>query len=156
MIMLSLDARTRWLRAVSAAGLGLAIVLVTTACSSNVSAQTAPAGAGSAGSSGAQSFAVQMNDANQFVPQSITVPRGATVTWTNIGKDAVPHTATGDPSLAINAADVSLPAGAQPWGSDALGPNQSYSHTFDVPGTYQYVCRYHEVLGMVGTLTVTP
>jgi plastocyanin len=145
----------------SAAGLGLALVLVTTACSSMAAAQTAPAGtagtgSSGSGSSGAQSFAVQTTDANQFVPASITVPRGATVTWTNIGKDAVPHTATGDPSLAANAADVSLPAGAQPFTSDALGPNQSYSHTFDVPGTYKYFCRYHEALGMVATVTVTP
>jgi plastocyanin len=153
--MLSREHRLQALRAMSAAGLGLAIVLLTTACSANVAAQGAPAGNAAAGSSGAQTFAVSMNDANQFVPASITVPRGATVTWTNIGKDAVPHTATGDPALAVSSADVALPAGAQPWGSDALGPGQSFSHTFDVSGSYRYFCRYHEALGMVGTITVT-
>ncbi len=30
----------------------------------------------------------------------------------------------------------------------------SFSHTFETPGTYEYVCEPHEALGMVGTLVV--
>jgi plastocyanin len=155
--MLFLDHRLPALRTLSATVLGLAIVLLTAACTSNVAAKAAPAGATGAGTSGsaAQTFTVSMTDANQFVPASISVPRGSTVTWTNTGRDAVPHTATGDPTLAVNPPDVALPAGAQPWTSDALGPGQTFSHTFDVSGSYRYFCRYHETLGMVGTITVT-
>jgi plastocyanin len=94
-----------------------------------------------------------MNDANHFVPSSLTVPRGATVTWKNTGQ--VPHTVTADPTKAVKPADVSLPGGVQPWGSVDIDGGQTFSHTFDVPGTYRYICIPHEALGMLGTITVT-
>lgn len=61
-----------------------------------------------------------------FSPATITIPAGTTVTWTN--QDTVAHTATSD-------------TGA--WDSGTLATGQSYSHTFDTPGTYPYHCTIH-------------
>ena len=60
----------------------------------------------------------------RFSPARITVKRGATVTWTQLGN--VPHTVT--------ARDGSF-------GSQTLGANAVFSETFDEPGSYEYFCR---------------
>src|SRR3954471_6582646 len=130
------------------------MTLLASACSSRTaSAGTAPSppagttttpAAGSSSGGGMQSPTVDMNDANQFVPVSLTVPLGTTVTWRNVGQ--VTHTVTADTTKAIRPADVSLPSGAQPWDSGDVAAGQSFSHTFDVPGTYRYVCIPHEVI----------
>jgi plastocyanin len=67
----------------------------------------------------------------------------------------VTHTVTADPTKAIRPADVTLPAGVQPWDSGNVDAGQSYSYIFSTPGTYRYVCIPHEMLGMIGTITVT-
>ena len=110
-------------------------------------------GATASGSSGGQPFAVEMNDANQFRPADLTIPKGATVTWTNAGQ--VVHTVTDDPAKAINKSDAVLPSGAQPWDSGNVAGGATYSRTFDIPGQYTYFCIPHEALGMVGHLTVS-
>jgi plastocyanin len=70
-----------------------------------------------------------------FAPTSMTVKAGATVTWTNM--DQEPHT-------------VMSPDGL--FRSGALDTGDSFSFTFDKPGTYQYVCTIHP--RMVGTVVV--
>ena len=71
-----------------------------------------------------------------FSPASLTVSPGATVTWTNNGKH--PHTVTSDTGL---------------WDSGTLKSGQSFSFTFQSPGTYTYNCVFHG--GMVGTVAVS-
>src|SRR4030088_3233366 len=88
-------------------------------------------GATASGSSGGQPFAVEMNDANQFRPADLTIPKGATVTWTNAGQ--VVHTVTDDPAKAINKSDAVLPSGAKPRDSGNVAGGASYSRTFDIP-----------------------
>lgn len=61
-----------------------------------------------------------------FVPNTITVPVGTTVTWQNL--DEEPHTVRGS--------DAHIR-------SDALDQGDSYSVRFDQPGTYQYGCSIH-------------
>jgi plastocyanin len=61
-----------------------------------------------------------------FGPETITVPRGATVSWTN--HDDIPH--------AVAADDKSFK-------SRVLDTNEKFSHTFDKPGTYPYFCSLH-------------
>ncbi len=73
----------------------------------------------------------------KFVPPSLTIKTGRTVTWTN--KDAIPHTAT-------STADPKV------WDSGNLNQNQDYSFTFDKAGTYDYFCIYHPY--MKGTIVV--
>jgi plastocyanin len=35
-----------------------------------------------------------------------------------------------------------------------LTADLSYTHTFDTPGTYSYICEHHAAIGMVGTIIV--
>src|SRR5829696_309124 len=93
----------------------------------------------SAGAQQGQTATVMMQD-NYFSPANITVPAGTTVTWVHSGNN--PHTTTSYDGL---------------WDSGILpgGSGQTFSFTFNTPGTYAYFCRPHEAQGMVGTVTVT-
>ena len=71
-----------------------------------------------------------------FEPATVTVPAGATVTWTNTG--ARPHTVTAD--------DGSFDSGR-------LDPGEQFSQTFDQPGTFTYFCGFHPE--MQGSIVVT-
>jgi plastocyanin len=70
-----------------------------------------------------------------FSPATITVKAGATVTWVN--HDEEPHTIFNDAGL---------------FRSSALDTNESFSYTFDKPGTYRYICTIHP--RMTGTIIV--
>ncbi|HYH11566.1 MAG TPA: ScyD/ScyE family protein [Thermomicrobiales bacterium] len=78
--------------------------------------------------------AVQIHNFS-FTPQTLEVPAGTTVTWTNL--DSVAHTATADDGT---------------FNSGNLNPNESFSFRFDTPGTYVYNCSYHP--NMQGTIVV--
>lgn len=68
-----------------------------------------------------------------FVPPTIAVTKGTTVTW--IQKDNAPHTATGSG-----------------FDSKILKTNESFSHTFNDVGTFDYICTLHPY--MKGNITV--
>ena len=80
----------------------------------------------------AATHAVEIGD-GFFGPASLTVTIGDTVTWTNA--DDSPHTVTADA-----------------FDSGNIETGQTFSHTFTEPGTYTYVCQYHDE--MVATITV--
>jgi plastocyanin len=71
-----------------------------------------------------------------FAPATLTIPVGATVTWTN--KDDVPHTV-----VSANHAFTHSPA---------LDTDESFSHAFTTAGTYEYYCSVHPK--MVGKIVV--
>lgn len=73
-----------------------------------------------------------------FNPGSTTVNKGTTVVWTN--NDSAGHTVTAD-------------QGAGP-ASGLLNPGETYSYTFNEPGTFNYHCSVHP--SMKGTVTVNP
>jgi amicyanin len=73
----------------------------------------------------------------KFVPGTLTIKTGRTVTWTN--KDAIPHTSTSTATPKV-------------WDSGNLNQDQSFSHTFDTAGTFDYICVYHPY--MKGTVVV--
>jgi manganese oxidase len=81
--------------------------------------------------------AVSMVD-NRYVPSKLTVSAGTTVTWTNNGNNL--HNSTSFDGL---------------WDSGVQSHGDSYSYTFDKPGTYRYICSQHGLEGMTGTITVT-
>jgi plastocyanin len=146
--------RREFLASVAFLGAGLVA-----ACSSGGSTAATPAGsastttpASSGSTSTANNTAVQTTDANKFDPATVTIVKGGTVTWTNTS--SMIHSVTDDPTKAVNKVDAQLPPGAQPWDSGLLQPNQTFSHTFDVAGTYKYFCTPHESLGMLGTIVV--
>lgn len=72
-----------------------------------------------------------------FDPEVIQVRVGTTVTWTNREASA-PHTVT---------------SVDQVFGSDTLNESDSFSHTFDTAGTFDYICAIHP--RMEGTVIVT-
>lgn len=72
-----------------------------------------------------------------FVPRTITVRAGTTVTWLN--QDTAVHNIVAD-------------HGAFP-SSPNLNQGAKYSHTFNTPGTYRYICGVHTF--MTGTVVVT-
>jgi plastocyanin len=71
-----------------------------------------------------------------FSPAQINVQPGTTVTWTNQGN--APHTVTADDGS---------------FDSETLDPGQSFSHTFQSPGTVGYHCEVHPF--MTGSVTVS-
>ena len=70
-----------------------------------------------------------------FSPATITVKAGVTVTWVNF--DEEPHTVFSDTGL---------------FRSSALDTKESFSYTFDKPGTHHYLCTIHP--RMIGTIIV--
>ena len=71
-----------------------------------------------------------------YVPPTLSVTSGTTVTWTN--GDDVQHTVTADGSS---------------FDSNVLGKGQAFRLTAPAPGTYTYHCTVHPF--MKATLTVT-
>jgi len=61
---------------------------------------------------------------NAFKPKEVTVKAGDTVTWTN--QDSAKHSVD-----------------FESFKSPLLGKGETYSHAFDKPGTYEYVCSIH-------------
>ena len=70
-----------------------------------------------------------------FGPQTLTVPVGATVIWTN--KDDIPHTA-------VSTDDI--------FKSKVMDTDEKFSYTFTKAGTYPYFCSIHPK--MTGTVVV--
>jgi plastocyanin len=61
-----------------------------------------------------------------FGPQTLTVPLGTTVTWTN--SDDIPHTSVSTEGV---------------FKSKVLDTDEQFSYTFTKPGTYPYYCTSH-------------
>jgi len=61
-----------------------------------------------------------------FGPQTITVPVGTTVTWTN--GDDIPHTAVSTDGV---------------FKSKVMDTDEKFSYTFTKAGTYSYFCSIH-------------
>ena len=100
--------------------------------------------------------------ATAFAPEEITVEVGTTVVWRNTSARGHTVTAYGS-TLPAGAAFFasggyeSTEAARTAWHDDSGGrleTSDTFSHTFDVPGTYSYVCIPHETSSMVGTVIV--
>jgi len=111
------------------------------------------AGVGLVGCGAATGRVVAMDDRMTFVPTTLVVKLGDRVTWRN-ESDSMVHTATADAAEVRDPANVHLPQGAAAWHSGPIAPGQSWSHTFETRGEYRYCCVPHELVGMVGTVTV--
>jgi plastocyanin len=75
--------------------------------------------------SSAGSTAVKIDNFS-FGPQTITVPVGATVIWTN--SDDIPHTAVSTDGV---------------FKSKVMDTDEKFSYTFAKAGTYPYYCTIH-------------
>jgi len=99
---------------------------------------------------------------NAYVPEEYEVGVGDTVIWRN----------TSGANHTVTAYDDGLPEGAayfasggfeaessarEAWADGLAGaiyPRETFEHTFEVAGTYTYLCIPHERSGMVGTVVV--
>ncbi len=76
---------------------------------------------------------------NTFSPAALTVTAGDTVQWTN--KDTAPHT-------------VTISSGPAKFSSPTLQKGDTFTFTFEKPGTYSYFCAVHP--DMKAAVTVLP
>jgi plastocyanin len=102
---------------------------------------------------------VSMNEDFAFDPKTVTVSAGTTVRWVNDSDVGHTVTAYGDriPTEAVYFASgrfESERAARNDVSGGLLATGDTYEHTFDVTGTYEYVCIPHESSGMTGTVTV--
>ena len=70
-----------------------------------------------------------------FKPDTLTIPPGTTVTWTNL--DGPPHTVT---------------TREKGYDSKTLSTGDTFSYTFDENSTYEYYCTIHPF--MIATIIV--
>jgi plastocyanin len=96
---------------------------------------------------------IKQSPTMRFDPETVSVNVGDTVKWTNSG--FIDHTVTFDPGAAQKADSAALPAGVAPFGSESMEQDATYSHTFTTKGTYKYFCKFHEAMGMVGSVIVS-
>jgi len=89
----------------------------------------------SAPAADADAVTVEISDFT-FGPETVTIPVGGSVTWTNL--DTAPHTATAQDREQLQ--------------SGTLGQGESFTQTFDTAGTYEYFCEFHG--NMSGTVIV--
>jgi Icc protein len=92
-------------------------MLLLSAATPNVTANTQPA---------APATAEVKIDNFSFGPGTLTVPVGATVTWTN--RDDIPHTVVSTEGV---------------FKSKVLDTDEKYSFTFSKAGTFPYFCSIH-------------
>ena len=102
---------------------------------------------------------VSMNEDFAFDPKTVTVSAGTTVRWVNDSEVGHTVTAYGDriPTEAAYFASggfESERAARNDVSGGLLATDETYDHTFDITGTYEYVCIPHESSGMTGTVTV--
>lgn len=92
----------------------------------------------------------------RFDPETIEISVGDTIRWT---AESPGHNVTSKPGASEKCEN---PDGAEPFASyegnnhfEVMEEGSTFEHTFDVAGTYVYVCAPHEGHGMVGEITVT-
>jgi len=100
--------------------------------------------------------------AKDFDPQQYEVSVGTTVTWKNTSSKGHTVTAYGgqipeEAAYFASGGFDSEPAAREGWKQNegVLTSGDTYEHTFEVAGEFDYVCLPHENGGMVGTVVVT-
>jgi plastocyanin len=86
-----------------------------------------------------------------YTPSPVTVAQGTVVTWTNM--DTFGHSVTSDTSDTTDPFDSS-PTNCSPTiSSGCIQGNGTFTHTFNVAGTFTYHCHVHSF--MAGSITVS-
>jgi plastocyanin len=97
-----------------------------------------------------------------FDPQEITVDAGTTVVWKNTSsrghtvtafENGIPEDAEYFASGGFDSEAAARDAWQDTEGGILFG-SETFEHTFEVPGRYDYVCLPHERSGMLGAVVV--
>jgi plastocyanin len=112
----------------------LAILMISFSCSKSSNAYMNPATNTTGGTTGPGANEVFIQGM-AFVPSTISVAAGTTITWTN--KDAIGHTVTSNDNL---------------FNSGTLGTGKSFTFTFAKAGSFGYYCSIHTT--MTASVTV--
>ena len=86
-----------------------------------------PAGCVSGARAGSEAKQISISNF-KYIPDTLTVPAGTEVTWTN--QDDMPHTVTSTVNPKV-------------LDSEALDTDAGFSYVFTEPGTYDYLCTIH-------------
>ena len=101
--------------------------------------------------------------ATAFRPPTVTVGVGEAVVWKNTStrahsitayEKAIPHAAEYFASGGFESESAARESWNGSLDGGAINNGDTYSHTFEVPGRYDYFCIPHEQGGMVGTVVV--
>jgi plastocyanin len=102
---------------------------------------------------------VETTDRDNFDAESVTIDAGGTVAWFNNGERG--HTVTAyekqipEDAEYFDSGDHSSESAARNDNVDGvLDTGDTYTYTFEVPGTYEYFCIPHEISDMKGTVIV--
>ncbi len=98
---------------------------------------------------------VEMTPEMTFQPKWISVMAGEVVVWKNTAQE--PHSVNTVPENCRTEDGkqwIKIPAGATPFYSGEIKPGEEFRARFEVPGTYQYLCTFHERMTMRGTIVV--
>lgn len=97
-----------------------------------------------------------------FRPESVTVAAGDEVVWRNTSSRA--HSVTAYEDAIPEGADYFAsggfddePSAREGWANGLAGnvtSGEEFTHRFELPGTYEYLCIPHERAGMVGRVVV--
>lgn len=94
--------------------------------------------------------AMLTDDGHHFGPHVVWVEAGGTVTWE---LESGAHSATA--YATENDRPERIPEDGAPFDSGVLSEaGATFDHRFEAPGVYDYFCRPHESMGMVGTVVV--
>ncbi|AHG02640.1 copper-binding protein [Halobacterium sp. DL1] len=152
------------------ASVGTASALALAGCSSgsgqseddggDTTTESDDSGGGGDSGSFTETSTIEMNDELAFAPKQVQVSAGTTVTWENVG--AVAHSVTayedeipdGAAYFASGGFDAEQAANEAYPDEGSIPEGETYEHTFETTGTYEYYCIPHEMSGMVGTIKV--
>lgn len=126
---------------------------------------TSTAGCSSGSGAGHEEFAAQqvvnLTDDLVYDPDELPVAPGGTVVWENVGSTT--HTVTAyeagipeDAAYFASGGATSEEAARDAYpDAGGIGVEESFQHTFDTLGTYEYFCIPHESAGMTGVIKVS-
>ena len=98
---------------------------------------------------------VEMTSEMTFQPKEISVIVGEVVVWKNTAREH--HTVNTVPENCRTEDGkqwIKIPAGATAFFSGEIKPGEEFRARFEVPGTYQYLCTFHEHATMRGKVVV--
>lgn len=105
------------------------------------------------------STTVEMTDGFVFDPDELSISVGETVVWENVG--SVEHSVTAYADRIPDGAEYfasggfdSEQAAKDAYPDGAIDSGESFSHTFQTAGSFEYFCIPHESTGMKGRIEV--